>query len=116
ILGAEADFVRRAAEEWSRRERRADFATLHLAVQRRAIQLQLREQGVYHDFDLVEQLRGSANQPVSVGFGLTVYRDDAGRIVRRATVEPIFKAGQITMELKGRQGVAEFGGLQIHWQ
>src|SRR5207302_9625046 len=57
IVGAEADLVRRVAEEWLSQKRRSDFEKLHLAVQRQAIQIQLLKLGVAPDFDLTEQLR-----------------------------------------------------------
>jgi len=57
---AEADLVRRVAGEWLSQKRRRDFGKLHLAVQRRPFR-STAELGVAPDFDLTEQLRGSAN-------------------------------------------------------
>ncbi|PYK60839.1 MAG: tRNA lysidine(34) synthetase TilS [Verrucomicrobia bacterium] len=115
IVGAEADLVRRVAEEWLSQKRRSDFEKLHLAVQRQAIQIQLLKLGVAPDFDLTEQLRGSANQPVPVGPGLTVRRERGGRVVKEATVCPTFRPEQIAVELKGRDGAVDFGRLRIYW-
>jgi len=116
IVGAEADLVRRVAEEWLSQKRRSDFEKLHLAVQRQAIQIQLLKLGVAPDFDLTEQLRGSANQPVPIGPGLTVRRERGGRVVKEATVCPTFRPEQIAVELKGRDGAVDFGRLRIYWQ
>ena len=116
IVGAEADFVRQAAEDWAGQNRRRDFGKLHVAVQRHAIRMQLTGMRVAADFDLVEQLRISPNRPVSVGFDVTVYRDGAGRVHRQKADRSIFNPDQITVALKGGKGVFEFGGLQIRWQ
>jgi len=116
IVGAEADLVRRVAEEWLSQKRRSDFEKLHLAVQRQAIQIQLLKLGVAPDFDLTEQLRGSAHQPVPIGPGLTVQRERGGRVVKEATLHPTFRPEQIAVELKGQEGAVDFGCLRIYWQ
>src|SRR5207248_2985375 len=67
VVGAEADFVRHAAEEWLRRKRPANFDRLHVAVQRQLVHLQLLKVGIVPDFDLIEQLRRVIEQPVSLG-------------------------------------------------
>ena len=116
IVGAEAELVRRVAEEWLSQKRRSDFEKLHLAVQRQAIQIQLLKLGVAPDFDLIEQLRGSADQPVPIGPGLRVRRERGGRVVKEATVCPTFRPEQIAVELKGRDGAVDFGRLRIYWR
>ena len=97
IVGAEAELAAEAAREWlgeggslkskvqppTRAEVRASlsrlaprdggvrsgptFEELPVAVQRRCVQLQLLAQGILADFELVEQLRLGADQPVAVG-------------------------------------------------
>ena len=57
-----------------------DFDDLPVAVQRRVVQLQLSKLGVLADFELVEQLRNPARVQISVGPGLFVLRDTAGRV------------------------------------
>ena len=116
IAGAEAEFVRQAAEDWLRKKPRTGFERLHPAVQRQAIQIQLLDMKVTSGFDLVEQLRGLANRPVAVGPSLALYRDSAGQIVKQMTVRPLFKSDQILVDLKGKEGTVKFGGLQIRWQ
>ena len=68
---------------------------LPVAVQRRALQLQLAELGVPVDFDLVEQLRGSANRFVSVNSTLSVLRDAAGRVKLRTRLPAEFNANEM---------------------
>jgi len=116
LVSVEADFVRRAAEEWLERRRRSDFENLHPAVQRQIIRIQLMKMDVAPDFDLVEQLHGAAERAVSVGAGQTVCRERTGRIVKQPNIGAIFKPDLRTIELEGKDGAAELGGLNIHWQ
>jgi tRNA(Ile)-lysidine synthase len=88
IVGAEAEFAVRAAEEWlagrgSPKEGRSPksekggasshrclpFDELPLAVQRRCVQLQLVSLGIVPDYELVEQLRTREDQPVGISRG-----------------------------------------------
>jgi len=92
IVGAEAEFAVRAAEEWlegrgspksevrspkegrspksekggATSQRRLPFEELPLAVQRRCVQLQLVSLGIVPDYELVEQLRTKEDQPVAI--------------------------------------------------
>jgi tRNA(Ile)-lysidine synthase len=90
IVGAEAQFAAQVASAWlSRRPVRIEsgqgnaarkaagrqslldhstpFKDLPIAVQRRIIQLQLLGQGVVADYPLIEELRSTADKPVTVG-------------------------------------------------
>ena len=84
IVGAEAEFTARAAEEWLRwlgrpkgegrrlkagRRAKAEvrFDDLPVAVQRRCVQMQLLGLGIEPDYELVEHLRVAAERCVSVG-------------------------------------------------
>ena len=79
IVGAEAEFVGATAAAWRAKPEIA-FARLPVSVQRRVLQSQLAELGVVTDFDLIEQLRMASGKDVSVGVGLAVARDAAGKI------------------------------------
>jgi len=110
IVGAEAEAVGELARQWLKRQGQSGgnkaqskigrrkttseksarpsggssgFAGLPVAVQRRALQLQLGELGIRTDYDLVERLRESAGRPVSVNATLSVLRDAAGRVTSR---------------------------------
>jgi len=98
IVGTEAEFVTRAAQDWLRRrltkrsserlvrlagesEPRGDpnsmkglrrtmpFEQLSLAPQRRVVQLQLLSRGITADFRTIEQLRSAANRAVCIRLG-----------------------------------------------
>ena len=116
VVGAEAEFVRKTAEEWLRRTRSGNFDRLHVAVQRQVLHWQLIKQGIVPDFDLIEQLLQVIEQPISVGSGLSVFRDFAGRVARRRLVRSDFQMGEAILELNGRSGQTRFDGMQIRWK
>lgn len=116
IVGAEADFVRCAAEKWLAARRRAAFATLHPAVQRQVLRLQLRPLGVEAEFDLIERLRGDAGIRVTVRPDLVVWRDDAGFVAGGRATAPAFSLMEAASELVGDQGELRFSRLLIQWQ
>ncbi len=132
ITGAEAEFAGEAARRWlgsSGRESahknsqsrltsaatisKEIFERLPVAVQRRVLQLQLIELGVGTDFELIEQLRETPVKVVSVGPGLSVARDAAGKIRLLEPVETKFKSDEIKLKLSGRAGRARFGRLEF---
>lgn len=125
ITGAEADFVKRAAEDWLKKAKAASarFAHLPIAVQRRLIQMQLRALGVEPDFQLVDFLRAEPGRKVSVGAGVQMVCDSTGR-VRRVVSNPVgFSPRQQVIEFsksassrRGLQGRVEFDSLRFTWR
>jgi tRNA(Ile)-lysidine synthase len=135
IVGAESDLAGEAARQWleiggrGRREEAQiksgkletphvvsySFASLPVAVQRRVLQLQLAELGVSVDFDLVEQLRKSANRFVSVNSTLSVLRDAAGGVKLRTRPPAEFNASKLAVDLADRAGEATFDGVRVRW-
>jgi tRNA(Ile)-lysidine synthase len=143
IVGAEADLVGETARQWLVLKRKIEraprpvplparrgeggprkagpgegtvFKDLPVAVQRRALQLQLSEAGVPADFDLVEQLRESANRFVSVNSTLSVLRDAAGGVKLRTRLPAEFNANKLAVDLTGRAGNVEFDGVRLSWR
>jgi tRNA(Ile)-lysidine synthase len=142
IVGAEADLAGEAARQWLVSKRKIEhaprpvplparrgegghrqagpgegivFKDLPVAVQRRALQLQLAELGVSVDFDLVEQLRKSANRFVSVNSTLSVLRDAAGGVKLRTWLPAEFNASKLAVDLAGRAGEVTFDGVRVCW-
>jgi tRNA(Ile)-lysidine synthase len=115
IVGAESGLVGKLAERWLK-ERRPDFKSLPVAVQRRALQAQLAGHHVAADFELVEQLRGSANQLVSVGSGRSVSRDTSGAVKLQARQATRFNADELTINLANAKRRGEFAGIRVNWQ
>ena len=144
LTGAEAEFASEAARQWLHDWRRSrgdeaqikigkrkaengnksepphvgchEFEGLPVAVQRKVVQQQLAELGVFSDFELVEQLRGTPGKFVSVSSGLSVARDAAGKISLREKVETGFNADELKLKLSGGAGQAAFAGRKFRWQ
>jgi tRNA(Ile)-lysidine synthase len=116
IVGAEADSVDEAARKWLQSSQaRTKFEKLRIAIQRHVIKLQLIELGIAADFELVESLRKSANQPISISTNFTVSRDGAGRLALREQPERKFDESQLTLKLN-RSGRAAFDDVKFRWQ
>ena len=134
IVGAEAEFVGASAQNWERRLPAGEshpkkqkpagrmpalpvaFEKLPAAIQRRVLQSRLADVGVVSDFELIEQLRGSAENFVSVRPGVSVARTLNGEIKLRREALAGFDATELKLSLSGRAGRAEFGGNKIRWQ
>ena len=116
IVGAEADYTRRAAEDWFADGRRKKFDALHPAVQRQCLRAQLGRLSITPKFELIEQLRLSPNVPVTAGAGCAVSRDDDGRVTQQDQLEQAFQPDEIILDLVGRNGEQIFDGVSFHWQ
>jgi tRNA(Ile)-lysidine synthase len=113
ILGAEAELAAAAAREALRKN--SAFARLPVAVQRRLIQLQLRQLDLEAGFDLVEALRTS-DRPVAVAPGISAARDAAGRIHLKHAAVVEQKEASCELNLRGPSGRARFDGLEVLWR
>jgi tRNA(Ile)-lysidine synthase len=116
LLRADADFVGAAAQHWLDCAGAEDFAGLHVAVQRRALQRQLVTLGQTPDFDLVEALRQQANRRIMTKPGVQVWRDAAGTVHLGRVRRPAFNQAQQTVELSGSKGRIRFGRLCLDWR
>jgi tRNA(Ile)-lysidine synthase len=115
IVGAEAGVIGGQAKLWLK-QRRPSFGDLPVAVQRRALQLQLSEAGVPADFELIESLRQSADVPVNLGPQLSVMRDATGVVSLRLARPSIFNANETVVKLAGRAGEVIFDGVHVRWR
>lgn len=119
IIGAEAGFASDAARQWlsgkGHPSAQHDFEKLPLAVQRQILKWQLTELGIAADFDLIESLRTSANQPVTVVANVSVLRDKNGRVSVREHPAANFDENRLTLKLK-KAGWAVLTGTKIAWQ
>jgi tRNA(Ile)-lysidine synthase len=122
IVGEESEFVGVASSLWldsvQPQAERYNFADLPVAVQRKVLQSQLTELGVAADFDLIEQLRASSGKFVSINSKLSVARDAGGKIQLANLQEHFgkkFIADELKLNLSGRAGRVEFGGLDFCW-
>lgn len=115
IVGSEADFAISAACHWLQRPRPM-FCRLAVAIQRRVLQLQLHVQKLDASFELIESLRKFPGKPVTLGPGLSVARNDAGRVATFAPTASGFKGHQLVLGLQGRKGTINFGGARLGWR
>ena len=120
IVGAESEFVGTVASSlrldsvWPQAERYT-FDKLSVAVQRRALQLQLVALKLAADFELVESLRQCAGMAVSVSRDVSVSRNAAGKVTLKRLQPTAFNAGERTVNLAGRAGGVEFDGVCVKW-
>ncbi len=116
IIGAEADVIGQLAGNWLS-QRQPDFENLPVAVQRRVLQLQLTRLNVSSDFELIETLRRDANIVVSVDANFSISRNAAGDIkLRHDYEEAVFKPDELALNLTGRVGGVDFGGVILNWR
>ena len=129
IVGAEADTIGEMARQRlketgrdgppgrPRTPRRGvpTFEELPIAVQRRVLQSQLAHLNLITDFELVEQLRESADRLVSVGPRLFVLRDATGKVILRSRPSTEFRSNELAVNLAGRAGEVAFDGMRIRW-
>jgi len=113
------------------------FSDLPVAVQRRCVQTQLLGLGIAPDFDLIEQLRIKADQPVSVGISRSadsavpanclpetdgkpvpqaVVRDCSGILRLTHSRQPGFQPASLELVLDCRAGEVLFAGATIQWK
>jgi tRNA(Ile)-lysidine synthase len=137
ITGAESDFVglvarasrpcvsdfpaKKTAKTHARdarattKHRADDFEKMPTAIQRRILQAQLTELGFLSDFELVEQLRRSAEKFVSVNPSLCVARGANGKLKLRNQSSAEFNSGELKLNFLDNAGRANFDGVRFNW-
>lgn len=118
ILGAENEVTHRAARQWlgDTVKPPESFEDLPLAVQRFILQLELRRHKIPAEFNLVERLRKSPGQFVTVSPHQTVVRDVNGKLHLRHPPTPESNPCNAEVALAGREGEISFGGKRILWK
>jgi len=115
LLEPEADFSAAAALQWLR-EPNPPFDKLHVAIQRRVLQIQLIRQGISPDFDLIEWMRAHAGKPCTIESGKEAHRTIDGRVVVSAHAWPRFPDDAVELALARKQGRVVFDTVEIHWR
>jgi tRNA(Ile)-lysidine synthase len=121
IVGAEAELVvaqasRLCVSNAGSGATAHSFARQPVALQRRILQRELAAASVPVDFDLIEQLRPTADQWTSVSPTISVARDDGGKIKLRRETRATFNNAESRLRLQSRAGRREFGGKKILWK
>jgi tRNA(Ile)-lysidine synthase len=115
LIHDEGDFVTCEARAWLKQKRRTAFDTLHVALQRRIMQLELLAQGVVPQFEHVEHLRTHADEWLTVRAGVICRRRADGRIEMRPVPPARFQAGEAKVKLGARAGQAACETAVLLW-
>jgi tRNA(Ile)-lysidine synthase len=119
LIGAESEFVTKAAVDWLSGKRLPAFEKLPVALQRRCLQLQLLEKKLPVSFDLIEELRAFPNRSISVTVfqhPILIQRDMAGIVHVSEPTKPSFAQGSLKIHLQGRGGEILFENARIEWK
>jgi len=116
VVGADAEIAEAAAQAWLKsKSAKRRFTEQTIGLQRRIIQLQLREQNITADYELIEALRNSLRQVVTVSPGLRIQCDVAGQVSRVKERAKGFRPTQAQIQLRAKSGLLEFGNAEIWW-
>lgn len=116
IIRLESDFVSEVAQAWQPRRGRGRFERLHVAVQRRRLQLELIKLGVPPEFELIERLRLSVGEVVTLNPQLAVWRDEKGTVRTRLERGFEFDAKEAILDLEEKTGSVAFENLRLQWR
>ena len=113
LVSTDSDYVKQSAREWIDSDKRTPFSILHVAVQRWAIWHQLIELGVEPQFHLIESLRTSPDQLVSLNPTERIGCDRNG-IIHLQPIKPLaFSKKQKAIKIGPQWAKHEFSNLAI---
>ena len=118
LVRDEGNFVTSAAMQRLELSRpRLPFGRLHVALQRRVIQLELLAKGVVPQFDHVEALRTKPDEWMTVGPDVVVRRTSRGHIERRINHPPRAESSAVVIDLGAkRPNSMGHAGLTLSWR
>ena len=117
IARADSEFISQRAGEWFQHQpkKAPAFGKLPTALQRRIIQLQLQNLGQAVDFDRIEHLRLTVNEPIMLEPRWSASRDSFGRVQLSEPIELSFNPEELWVDLSEREGSVSFAHLKIEW-
>ena len=116
LLRDEAGFVTHEAARWLSDARSAkSFDKLHVALQRRILQVQLLTHAIVPQFEHIESLRFKPGEWLSLGAETFCRRNADGRVELRKPSGAAMTDNESSL-LLGRKGTATFESLNLHWQ
>lgn len=104
IAAQEADYLREQAQRWRDSAHPAPWASLHVALQRAILRIEILEQGRNADFGTVERLRltrGAGRTPKAANPAPKAVMPPATDASRRQRTE---SSGAVSMEFRGSRG------------
>lgn len=117
LLRDENDFVAEQASRWRYAGKRTPaFAKLHIAVQRRVVQMELLAHGIVPEFAAVERLRTQPGTWHSVHADLVCCLRVDGTVETRRATAPEFRDDERRVAFSAPAGHTAFGGAQIRWR
>ena len=112
-LAAEKEFLAERARKWLE-EKSPDFESVHRALQREVIRLQLLARNIRPTFDLIEELRVSGRS-VNLGPNSSVTRLPSGEIQHSAIPNLEFVPAEKELSVQAA-GEEAFGGIVVNWE
>ena len=100
---------------WLKAKSRPGFDTLHVALQRRVMQLELLAHGVVPQFEHVEHLRRRVNEWLTVRAGFICRRRARGEIEARPVRFTRFCSGEALVTLGARAGRTACESAVLMW-
>lgn len=116
IAGAEAEVLAGVTRAYFKSQKPLPFASLPVAIQRRALQWQLRQHNLVADFEMIERLRAAPAQPVSISPLAAISRDRSGLVKLQIHTPVTFNEKQIVLSLGKRAGECIFDGVRFQWR
>ena len=115
LVHDEGEFVTLEAIAWLQQARRKSFESLHVALQRRVVQIGLLAQGVVPEFEHVEFLRTNAGEWLTVRAGVICRRRTDGEIELRPVRFTRFYSGEALVTLGTRAGRTACESAVLMW-
>ena len=115
LVHDEGEFVTREAIAWLEKKRRGAFDTLHVALQRRIVQIELLAHGIVPQFEHVEHLRQHVNEWLTLHAGFICRRRASGEIEARPVRFTQFYSGEAQVTLGTRAGRTACESVVLMW-
>jgi len=115
LLRAEAEFVRDEAQRWLKTPEGQPFDRIPVALQRRVVQLQLRNAGIDADFQLIEQLRLNIEEWTTLDPQTLCRLRASGRVESKTVETSSFQAVERKLLLRSTTKCMTFGSLRLAW-
>lgn len=115
LVHDEGEFVTQEAIAWLKKNRPGAFDSLHVALQRRVIQIGLLDNGVVPQFEHVEHLRLNPNEWLTVRAGCICRRRADGEVEARPVRRANFYSGEALVTLGTRSGRAACESAVLMW-
>ena len=113
LVGADADFAKAAAARWLEDGTGGSFNTLHPALQRWIVWLQLVERGIEPGYSRIEELRRSGGKEISLDPSQSVQLDETGRLHLNERSQLDYEGRTKVLQLGSQWLEIEFGDINI---